>query len=473
MLAAGRGAIRCPTCKATIPFDERHPALARSDHRGGAERPAPTPTPAAALAPASPCVRNAASGNVACHEDADVAQDPQHLSLVDLTAASPDRASPERTTPPPKDEPAPPTPPSAQRRLPPSLNDPAALRAVILAHAEAAGESPAHATPAHTSPPSCTRTPPPPAPSDQPDATTPVSAAPPPTSDAADATDEPITSAAEEEEEPPEDTWATYRPAHVREGRPHPDPVVESAALAAVTPPPATHAPRIRHAIDQGLISALQVESVVYAMQRHEQSVWLNDAEGRACRFKAGFFIGDGAGVGKARIPSLPHCHYRSRHSTGLHAARGARLQREPNQRNIGDNKTTDALPLQGRTLAAMILEAWSCGRRRHVWVSVSSDLCADAKRDLEDVGAAFIPVHVLQSVPYARTATIRQDYPQGVMFLSYSTLITGTDAHLDFCIGLRTGRTAVCTCEQAAWASMRGRKVAVDVRAQAGSRRA
>ena len=73
-----------------------------------------------------------------------------------------------------------------------------------------------------------------------------------------------------------------------------------------------------------------------------------------------------------------------------------------------------------------MILEAWCCGRRRHVWVSVSSDLCADAKRDLRDVGAGFIPVHVLQSVPYAKTASIQQDYPEGVMFLSYTTLTTG-----------------------------------------------
>ena len=45
--------------------------------------------------------------------------------------------------------------------------------------------------------------------------------------------------------------------------------------------------------IDQRKLSALQLESIVYASQQHEQ--FLPDGN------RAGFLIGDGAGVGKGR----------------------------------------------------------------------------------------------------------------------------------------------------------------------------
>lgn len=45
--------------------------------------------------------------------------------------------------------------------------------------------------------------------------------------------------------------------------------------------------------IKKGLISKLQLESVCYATKAHEQTI-----DGKYCK---GFFIGDGAGVGKGR----------------------------------------------------------------------------------------------------------------------------------------------------------------------------
>ena len=60
---------------------------------------------------------------------------------------------------------------------------------------------------------------------------------------------------------------------------------------------------------------------------------------------KAGFFLGDGAGVGK------------------------------------------------GRQIAAMIKEDHARGGTRVLWLSVSNDLRFDAERDLADVGAKNIPV--------------------------------------------------------------------------------
>ena len=60
---------------------------------------------------------------------------------------------------------------------------------------------------------------------------------------------------------------------------------------------------------------------------------------------RAGFLIGDGAGVGK------------------------------------------------GRTIAGIIYENFLQGRKKAIWVSVSNDLKYDAERDLRDIGANNIQV--------------------------------------------------------------------------------
>ena len=41
----------------------------------------------------------------------------------------------------------------------------------------------------------------------------------------------------------------------------------------------------------------------------------------------------------------------------------------------------------KGRTLAGFVVENVSRGRKKHVWISVSADLYEDAKRDLRDLG--------------------------------------------------------------------------------------
>ena len=84
-----------------------------------------------------------------------------------------------------------------------------------------------------------------------------------------------------------------YTPSKLKIGAAHPDPVVETASLAAVEPPDITYQLHLDDLIDNKLLSGLQLESIVYACQRHEQQ--LPDQS------RAGFFIGDGAGVGKGR----------------------------------------------------------------------------------------------------------------------------------------------------------------------------
>ena len=74
----------------------------------------------------------------------------------------------------------------------------------------------------------------------------------------------------------------------------HPDPVVETSSMSSIEPPDIFYKLSIpEHTIDSGDLSALQLESIVYASQRH--SLILPSGE------RAGFLIGDGAGVGKGR----------------------------------------------------------------------------------------------------------------------------------------------------------------------------
>jgi hypothetical protein len=81
-------------------------------------------------------------------------------------------------------------------------------------------------------------------------------------------------------------TFTDYKPAKLPFGKPHPDPVVETASLGAVEPPDVTYELQLDDLVESGALSGLQLESIVYACQRHEQ--FLPD------RSRCAFFIGDG-----------------------------------------------------------------------------------------------------------------------------------------------------------------------------------
>lgn len=184
----------------------------------------------------------------------------------------------------------------------------------------------------------------------------------------------------DEAEEVSGDTFADYRPAKVQLGGPHPDPVVETASLAGVQPPHPTFRLAIAAEMDPALpadgealqhtpaanLSCLQLEAVTYACQRHEQ--FLDGGQ------RAGFLLGDGAGMGK------------------------------------------------GRTVAAIITENYLRGRKRHLWVSIGPDLKLDAERDLKDMGEHGIEVHALNKKAYGSLAS--KGVKEGVLFCSYATLI-------------------------------------------------
>jgi len=166
------------------------------------------------------------------------------------------------------------------------------------------------------------------------------------------------------------ETYANYKPTKLKVGLPHPDQVVETASLASVEPADVWYELSLpEEVINERKLSALQLESIVYASQQHEQ--FLPDGN------RAGFLIGDGAGVGK------------------------------------------------GRTIAGVIYENYLKGRKRAIWVSVSNDLKYDAERDLTDIGADKIDVFFLSKMKYAKiNSAVNNNVKKGVLFATYSALI-------------------------------------------------
>ena len=102
--------------------------------------------------------------------------------------------------------------------------------------------------------------------------------------------------------------------------RPHPTPLVQSAAMASVRPPLPTYRPHLTAGlVDKGLLSDAQLETVVIAGEAHSAQLagaWTvdatfdgvsaapDDAE-TAVHFRRGFMLGDGTGAGKGRQGSV------------------------------------------------------------------------------------------------------------------------------------------------------------------------
>jgi hypothetical protein len=128
-------------------------------------------------------------------------------------------------------------------------------------------------------------------------------------------------------------------------------------------------------------VSNAQLETVAYALQRF-YGERLEDGS------RAGFFLGDGAGVGK------------------------------------------------GRQVAALIKEMWRRGTRRILWLSRCNDLREDARRDMMDLrihvpggnnNMAKSPVIDVwpkkNSTPPAGKQALNKELPKGIFFATYNLL--------------------------------------------------
>jgi len=169
---------------------------------------------------------------------------------------------------------------------------------------------------------------------------------------------------------------------------PHPSPLVQSAAMASVAPPQPTYRPHLyERLVTDGVLSAAQLESVIYAGEAHShvldghytvaetlETVRAASAETPgAVQFRRGWYLGDGTGCGK------------------------------------------------GRQVAGILLDNWLQGRRRAIWISKSDKLLEDARRDWAALGGN--PAEIVPHWQFKQGQPITVG--SGILFTTYSTLRT------------------------------------------------
>lgn len=160
----------------------------------------------------------------------------------------------------------------------------------------------------------------------------------------------------------------------------HPDDLVESLAMASVLPPPTRYRPRLPTRTVAALSEA-QLETVILAGAAFERDLagrfrpnkagdqLVEHADGDA--YRMGFFIGDGTGVGK------------------------------------------------GREAAACIMDRWCRGQKRHLWISKSTALIEDARRDWSALGGLAVDIQGLDAFPIGSSIPMTS----GILFMTYATL--------------------------------------------------
>lgn len=163
---------------------------------------------------------------------------------------------------------------------------------------------------------------------------------------------------------------------------PHSCDLVETMSMASVAMPEPQYAPRLpKRIVSRGILSAAQLEAVVYAGQAHSRHIpgfyelsedgcdLMPREEGEAYRY--GFFLADGTGVGK------------------------------------------------GRTVAGIIMDNLCQGRRKALWISESAALIEDARRDWCDLGGR--PHDIIDLRSFNADANLADR--QGIFFATYATL--------------------------------------------------
>ena len=90
-------------------------------------------------------------------------------------------------------------------------------------------------------------------------------------------TEEEEANAEDEEDMGVIETYSNYWPSKLKIGKPHPDPVVETASLASVEPPDVWYEMSLpEETVNKAKLSALQLESVTYAVSTFQTFAFLS-----------------------------------------------------------------------------------------------------------------------------------------------------------------------------------------------------
>eukprot|EP00798_Chlamydomonas_sp_ICE-L_P028196 gene28196-31292_t len=82
----------------------------------------------------------------------------------------------------------------------------------------------------------------------------------------------------------------------------------------------------------------------------------------------------------------------------------------------------------KGRQIAAVIMDNFARGRRKHVWVSISTDLHIDSTRDFRDLGCHINVINNCQTLDKeSRALGLSKEFKEGCLFMTYSTLIASS----------------------------------------------
>ncbi|NER93529.1 MAG: methylase [Symploca sp. SIO1B1] len=194
---------------------------------------------------------------------------------------------------------------------------------------------------------------------------------------------------AQEEAKPLGETlYEVYQPQRIaiHGALPHPTTLCESAALSSVKPPAVSYQPTLPPSVvEKGLLSEVQLESVIYAGEAHSHllrgfylvgesfdDVQVTNRENPdAVQFRRGWFLGDGTGTGK------------------------------------------------GRQVAGVILDNWNNKRKKALWISKSDKLVEDARRDWIALGGNGKDIISLSRYKLGEAIALTK----GIIFTTYATL--------------------------------------------------